>query len=124
MYLAILIVTSIITGIIVTIVERKGFYPKPEKVVKVKKEKKKKKKEVVQESPSYQSDPVIMDAVTIMNMAPVTEDNIEILDDNYDVPVLVSSYTVDLSGVINNIQNSNPTEIKTDKNMNRYEGLV
>ena len=84
MYLAILIVTSIITGIIVTIMERKGFYPKKEK-----------KKTVVKK----EEDPVIMSAVTIMNMEPI---NVEDMDEeNTDSPVLLSSYTVDLSDVVN-----------------------
>lgn len=34
LYLSILIAVSIVTGIITTIVERKGLYPKPEKKVK------------------------------------------------------------------------------------------
>lgn len=84
MYLAILIVTSIITGIIVTIMERKGFYPKKEK-------NKKPVKKV--------EDPVIMSAVTIMNMDPIKVDDID--EDNTDSPVLLSSYTVDLSDVVN-----------------------
>ena len=113
MYLAILIVTSIITGIIVTIIERKGFYPKPIKVEKKKKEKKRKK--------GYQQEPVIMDAVTIMNMQPVQiEDGVEAVE-NYDVPVMLSSYTVDLSDVVKNIKKQ---ENEIDRIKDKTEGLV
>ncbi len=87
MYLAILIVTSIITGIIVTIMERKGFYPKKDKT------KKTVKNEVKTE------DPVIMSAVTVMNMKPIEVEDYD--NDISDSPVLLSSYTVDLSDVVN-----------------------
>ncbi len=95
MYLAILIVTSIITGIIVTIIERKGFYPKPIKVEKK------------NDNTKISQDPVITNAVTIMNMQPVTiNENIESVDD-YNIPVMISSYTVDLSDVVGTIKQEN-----------------
>ena len=113
MYLAILIVTSIITGIIVTIIERKGFYPKPIKVEKKKKTDKKK---------GYQQEPVIMNAVTIMNMQPVTiDEEVESVED-YNVPVMVSSYTVDLSDVVKNINEESGIDRVQEKN--KTEGLV
>ena len=88
LYLSILIAVSIVTGIITTIVERKGLYPKPEKKVKQVKVKKEKKLPVVAE-PVYEEEPIL---------TPIPE------DENYDIPVLISSYTVDLSGVVNQIQ--------------------
>ena len=139
MYLAILIVISIITGIIVTIMERKGFYPKI-----VKPEKKKKEETVVaeksdvfvvpdvsaQEEDSFASEPIITNAVTVFNMEPV-EKYIEpvVVADDYDIPVLISSYTVDLSGVIDHIQKIDIEDekielIKEDASMSQSEGLV
>mgnify|MGYP006916094289 FL=1 len=117
MYLAILIVTSILTGIIVTIIERKGFYPKPVKVEKKKKIKKKKEKKY--------PDPVITSAVTIMNMAPIAMEEVQAPVDNYDIPVLLSSYTVDLGDVVQEIKKQeNGIDRVQESKKNQTEGLV
>ncbi len=123
MYLAILIVTSIITGIIVTILERKGFYPLPQK-------KNKKAKEEVQvveqQQEVYSSDPVIVSAKTVFNMQPVVVEDVPAITDDYNVPQLISSYTVDLSGVISNIGQIEVGETNqvNNTNMGTTEGFV
>ena len=201
MYLFILIVVSIITGIIVTIMERKGFYPLPSKR-RAKDEKTQVVQPVVEQAPAvipqeqepvyyeqpvyteavyqqaytqpeyvqpqyvepvyqqqyaeplYQeqvyidpsyvepvsidqvapvefletypapkTDPVIVDAVTMINMQPVKADTVEV-EDNYDVPVMISSYTVDLSDVVNNIKEIEVKDNNTIQNTNMTEGLV
>ena len=117
LYLAIIIVVSIVTGVIVTIIERKGFYPKVQKQEKPVKEAKKQRE--------YQEEPIITNAVTIMNMKPIhLEDEEEV--SSYDEPVLLSSYTVDLSDVVKDIQaqkKKDQTEILDDTFI-KNEGLV
>ena len=117
LYLAIIIVVSIVTGVIVTIIERKGFYPKVQKQEKPVKEVKKQRE--------YQEEPIITNAVTIMNMKPIhLEDEEEV--SSYDEPVLLSSYTVDLSDVVKDIQaqkKKDQTEILDDTFI-KTEGLV
>ena len=102
LYLAILIVFSIVTGIIVTIVERKGFYPNVDKVSK-KENKKKTKKDIPVKKIN------LADTVTLVKMNPVeVEEEIEILDYEDDsIPVMLSSCTVDLTDVVNNINTGN-----------------
>ena len=117
LYLAIIIVISILTGIIITIIERKGFYPKVQKQEKRVVEK--------QEKRTFQEEPVITNAVTIMNMQPIhLEDEAEVV--SYDEPVLLSSYTVDLSDVVKDIQAQNKKQsIETlEDTFIKTEGLV
>ena len=87
MYLAIIVAVSILTGIITTIIERRGFYPKP-----VKKEKKVKLKQHVEEEAVATPIPVDEPVLT-----PIPEED-------YNIPVLIASYTVDLSNIVNKIQ--------------------
>ena len=115
LYLAIIIGISILTGIIVTIIERKGFYPKVQKKVAP----------VVEEKQDSSEDPVIMNAVTIMNMKPIEVDSEAVV--NYSEPVIMSSYTVDLSDVVKEIQakKQKDEQIETlDDTFIKTEGLV
>lgn len=133
LYLSIIAVVSILTGVIVTMIERKGFYPKVEKRAIQKKQRKKEKKhlkeskkQVTEPQPDFSSEPVITNAVTIMNMKPiVSEDSVS--KENYDIPVLVSAYTVDLSDVVHSIQKEQEQEdieVLEDKTFIKTEGFV
>ena len=123
MYLSIIVAISILTGVIVTMIERKGFYPKVQKIV----EKEKKKQQLKKQKTIIFDEPVITNAVTVMNMKPLlTEDDVT-ADENYDIPVLVSSYTVDLSDVVHEIKKSEQDEIEVldfEDTFIAKEGLV
>ena len=115
MYLAILIVASIVTGVIVTIVEKKSLYPKNGKSNRQVDDSK--KDSYLDDTDTCMFTLINMEPVkdkkedtymfTVVNMDPVIveeEDKVEEVQETFDNPVVVSSYTVDLSGVINNIQ--------------------
>ena len=150
MYLTILIVACIITGIVVTIIERRGFYakqvakkpvaieqpvvqPQPAPVAPVVPQAVQLQpvvqpqpvvaqpvipQVVVNEDPVVNSPegPVIVDAVTVMNMQPIQVEE-PVATDNYDVPVLLSSYTVDLSDVVQNVQRLEISQPVIEDNM-------
>lgn len=90
-FLAMVVISSIITGIIVTIMDKKGLFPKEE--VRVKKKHNSKKS-----THTIDRDEVTMNTGILI---PSENDDSE---EYYSIPVIVSSYTVDLSNVVGDIQ--------------------
>lgn len=88
-FLGMVVAASVITGIIVTIMDKQGLFPEDEA--------RRKKKH------SKKSNDVTTSTEIILSSG---EDE----EEYYSIPVIVSSYTVDLSNVVVDIQRMNPVD--------------
>lgn len=99
--LVILVVSAIITGIIVTIMDHKGFFPEEES------SKKKNKKKKSSKTRNRGEDYTMSSGVLFVSSNDLNR------DDSYNIPVIISSYTVDLSDVVEDIQKIDDMEKST-----------